>query len=113
MTANSAAPVRIVRMVRAPSGCLSDHLQAPLLARPAAADFLFERFNILLRPSCLRRLETHGLAPRHRKNGPRSFYRRCDLEDWAIARFPWLDRDGNDRCTRRDGAGRKAGPAVH
>jgi hypothetical protein len=75
------------------------------LDRPAAADFLFERFNILLPPRCLRVLETHGLAPRHRKNGPRSFYRRRDLEDWAIARFPWLDRDGNDRRTRRDRAG--------
>ncbi|MEQ8251883.1 MAG: hypothetical protein RIB41_11650 [Oceanibaculum nanhaiense] len=105
MPANPAAPVRIVRMVRTPSRCLPDHLHAPLLARPAAADFLFERFNILLRPNCLRRLEAHGLAPRHRKNGPRSFYRRCDLEDWAIARFPWLDRDGNDRRMRRERAG--------
>lgn len=104
MAADHPAPVRIVRMVRAPSHCLSDHLHAPLLDRQAASDFLFERFNILLRPSCLRRLEAHGLAPRHRKNGPRSFYRRCDLEDWAIARFPWLDRDGNDQRTHPERA---------
>ena len=105
MRINPAAPVRIVRLMMPPPAFLSDHLHAPLLARPAAADFLFERFNILLRPSCLRRLEARGLAPRHRKNGPRSLYRRCDLEDWAIARFPWLDRNGNDRPMRRERAG--------